>query len=86
MAHIQDEPRIRTDRQCDLIRKKLGHIEGNKAVNADGLFRIHESAKMGMECDALAGQPVKAVLDRTAGKSEISAQGSEAFGGSVAAK
>jgi len=36
-----------------------------------------------MKIDTLAGQPVQAVLDRSAGKLEVAAQCSEAFGRSV---
>jgi len=83
MAHVQDEPGVRSDRESDLVGKELGYVEGHKAVYADGFLRIGEASKASMKIDTLAGQPVQAVLDRSAGKLEVAAQCSEAFGRSV---
>ncbi|MCK7487331.1 MAG: hypothetical protein MZU97_18850 [Bacillus subtilis] len=83
MAHVQDEPGVRGDRESDLVGEELGHVEGHKAVYADGFLRIGESAQASMESEPLAGQPVQAVLDRSAGKLEIAAQCPEALGRSV---
>jgi len=58
---------IRIPTSASHFYQTLGFLEGYHSVNTDGLLRIGESTQMGMKGDALAGQPVQAILDRTAG-------------------
>ena len=79
MAYVEKEPRIRSDRDGDLVGEVLGLIEAYEAVDADILVGSGQRQERGMQGDGLSCQAFKPVLDGVAADADTATDSAQAL-------